>query len=235
MMVSDIMAVPPAHRADRPTPPPALARGRPEAGSAMSAAPPQIEFWRGRYRTGRTPWDLGAVSAPVRTLVERWFPPSGRVFIPGCGRGHEALFLAERGYAVTALDLVPEPLAYLREQAAARALRLDIREGDLFALAAEEQARYDVWLEQTCLCALPPARFADYEALAQRLLKPGGQLLGVFMEVSCDEGPPYSTPPALVFALFPPQRWEREGPHAVQPQNPARPGPEFLARFIRRP
>ncbi len=70
--------------------------------------------------------------------------------------------------------------------------------------------------------------------LAERVLKPGGQLLGVFMEVPGDDGPPYSTPPAQLQALFAPERWEAHGPEPVQPQNPARPGPEYLARFVKR-
>lgn len=201
----------------------------------MNSEHPQLEFWRSRYRNGRTPWDLGAVSDAARTLVERWFPPAGRVFVPGCGRGHEALYLAARGYAVTALDLAPEPLRDLRVQAGVRGLTLDIREGDMFALPTVDDGAYDVVLEQTCLCALHPSRHADYEALAHRVLRPGGQLLGVFMQVPGGGGPPYDNPPALVFGLFPPERWEREGPWPVKPRNPARPGPEYLARFARRP
>jgi methyl halide transferase len=200
----------------------------------MPDAHSDAEFWRSRYRTGRTPWDLGGVSAPVQTLVERWFPPAGRVLVPGCGRGYEALFLAARGYEVTALDLVPEPLLDLRVQAQVRGLRLDIREGDMFDLPDTENGRYDVLLEQTCLCALHPDLYADYEALALRVLKPGGQLLGVFMQVPFTDGPPYDNPPELVFGLFPQQRWEREGPWPVRPPNPARPGPEYLARFVKR-
>jgi methyl halide transferase len=201
----------------------------------MSAASPGIEFWRSRYREGRTPWDLGGISPAAQALVARWFPPAGRVFIPGCGRGYEALHLAARGYAVTALDIAPEPLLDLRVQARVRGVALEVREGDMFALPAEYEGAFDVFLEQTCLCALDPARYADYEALAYRVLKPGGALLGVFMQVPFDDGPPFSNPPEQVFALFPRERWEREGPWPVQPPNPARPGPEYLARFRRRP
>ncbi len=198
-----------------------------------SSDPSDIEFWRSRYRTGRTPWDLGKVSDPVRTLVERWFPPAGRVFIPGCGRGYEALYLAERGYAVTAVDIAPEPIAHLRRQAQERGLALDIREGDLFALPRQDEGAFDVLLEQTCLCALPPQRQQDYAALAQRALKPGGQLLAVLMRVPFAEGPPFDLPPERLDALFPQALWQQEGPWPVEPRNPARPGPEYLIRLIR--
>ena len=192
-----------------------------------------IEFWRSRYRSGRTPWDLGQVSDPVRTLVERWFPPAGRVYIPGCGRGYEALYLAERGYAVTAVDIAPEPIASLRQEARQRGLALDIREGDLFALSRQDEGAFDVFLEQTCLCALPPRRQPDYAALAYRALKPGGQVLAVLMRVPFADGPPFDLPPERLQTLFPAPLWQREGPWPVEPPNPARPGPEYLARCVR--
>ncbi|HKI97621.1 MAG TPA: methyltransferase domain-containing protein [bacterium] len=200
----------------------------------MSESQPDMDFWRARYREGRTPWDLGDVSVPVRMLVKRWFPPQGRVLVPGCGRGHEALFLAEQGYDVTALDLAPEPLEHLDEQARKRGLHLNIRQGDMFALPAEDDGAYDVFLEQTCLCAVNPALHHDYEALAHRVLRPEGQFLAVFMRVPWESGPPFDIPPEQVWGLFPPERWEREGPYPVEPPNPARPGPEYLARMVRR-
>ena len=88
----------------------------------MTVEGPDKDFWRGRYEEGRTRWDLGGPSEPVQALVRRHFPPRGRVLIPGCGRGHEALFLAERGYAVTAVDYVAAPIVYLREAADAAAV-----------------------------------------------------------------------------------------------------------------
>lgn len=196
--------------------------------------PADPDFWRERYRRGNTPWDLGGVSDPVRLLVRRWFPRSGAVFIPGCGRGYEALYLAARGYAVTAVDLAPEAIAHLRREAAARNVPVEAVAGDMFARPATDDGRFDVFLEQTCLCALPPARRGDYEALAHRLLRPGGQLAAVFMRVPGAGGPPYDMPPELVYGLFPADRWEPEGPVPVEPQNPSRPGPEYLARFVRR-
>lgn len=204
----------------------------------MTDVSPDLEFWRDRYRSGRTPWDLGGVSRPALELMRRWGPSGGRVLVPGCGRGYEALYLAAKGYTVTAVDIAVEPLDELRAVAAARGLGADVlqvAQSDLFELPAEMDGRFDVVLEQTCLCALPPARHGDYEALLHRVLVPGGQVLGVFMETHRPGGPPYDNPPGLVFDLFGPERWEREGPIPVRPRNPARPGPEYLARFARRP
>lgn len=191
-------------------------------------------FWIEKYRQGHTPWDLGETSAPVRTLIEKDFPPRGRVIVPGCGRGYEAVELAERGYDVTAVDFVEAPLAFLRDRMKARGVTLEVVRCDLFDLPAAYDGTFDVLLEQTCLNALHPVLHPDYEALAHRLLRPGGRVLGVFMRVPWEDGPPFDCPPGHVMSLFPRSRWIARGPEPVEPPNSARPGPEYLARFTRR-
>jgi methyl halide transferase len=174
------------------------------------------------------------VSPAVLGLIGRYFPPAGRVLIPGCGRGHEALYLAERGYGVTAVDLVAEPLAHLRQNARARGLEIEIVLGDALALAPDYDALFDVFLEQSFFGAIHPGLHSDYEALAYRTLKPGGQLLGLFMEVPWRSGPPYDCPPELVLARFPASRWHKGQPEPVD-VNPARPGPEYALRIKKLP
>ena len=194
---------------------------------------PGPDFWQGKYDEDHLPWDLGKVSGPVETLVRHHFPPAGRVFIPASGRGFEALYLAQRGYRVTALDIVAPPLDFLRAQANQQGLEIEILHQDMFTLPERFDGAFDVFLEQTCLCALAPPLYPDYEVLAYRVLKPGGRLMGVFMEVAFDDGPPFNTPPDLVMNLFPPERWRAEGPEPIVPKNPDRPGPEYLARFTK--
>lgn len=60
------------------------------------------------------------------------------LFEGGCGLGHLSLALAKRGYAVTAMDLSPLPLWYLRERAAQEGVKLTVRQGDVFALPESE-------------------------------------------------------------------------------------------------
>lgn len=189
------------------------------------------EFWQARYREGQIPWDLGDASPAVRRLAQLYFPPAGKVLIPGCGRGHEAIYLAERGFRVTAVDLVPEPLDDLRRKSRERGLDVEVLCSDAFALPAVYDGAFDVFLEQTFFGAIDPGLYGDYEAFAFRMLHPGGQLLGVFMEVPWKGGPPYHCPPDLVLAQFPQTRWLRGQPERVEPQHPSRPGPEYTLRL----
>lgn len=59
--------------------------------------------------------------------------PGGNLFEGGCGLGHLSVALAKRGYDVTAMDLSPLPLQYIPGTSG-----LTVRQGDAFALPAEE-------------------------------------------------------------------------------------------------
>jgi SAM-dependent methyltransferase len=193
-----------------------------------------LDFWNGKYSDGHTPWDLGRVSRPVELLLEAAFPQQGRVFIPGSGRGYEALHLAGQGYAVTAVDYADEAVTYLSDEARRQGLDIDVRKQDIFDLPPEFDAAFDVLLEQTCFCAINPKDRAAYEAMAHRVLKPGGRLLGVFMEVPFDNGPPFNCPADVVQAFFPEARWHLDAQTPVEPQEPMRPGPEYLLCYTRK-
>ncbi len=64
--------------------------------------------------------------------------PGSTVFEGGCGLGHLSIALARRGCTVTAMDLDPLPLRFLRRNARGADIRMDIREGDVFALPVNE-------------------------------------------------------------------------------------------------
>ena len=87
-----------------------------------------------------------------------------------------------------------------------------------------------VW-EQTCFCAIPPARRLDYVRAMARALAPGGRLLGLFWNHGHPGSQPFDVRPEDVKALFPP-RFAVEGIEPVEGSVPDR-RPEFLA-FLRR-
>ncbi|HEY9724641.1 MAG TPA: methyltransferase domain-containing protein [Oscillatoriaceae cyanobacterium] len=157
--------------------------------------------WDTAYQNAKTPWDLGK---PAPALVA-WLagkPTPGRVAVPGCGRGHDALALAEAGFEVTGIDFAPTAIATARETAASRHLQLHFEQSDFFALGPEHTGAYDYVFEHTCYCAIPPERRDDYVATAARLLKPGGKLVAVFFTHKEPGGPPFATTEAEVRERF---------------------------------
>ncbi len=89
------------------------------------------EFWEGRYQSGQTGWDRGGASPALRQWLEQQALPQGRALVPGCGRGHEVLALAQAGYAVTAVDLAPSALEAAGTQLDAHGLRAELIQADL--------------------------------------------------------------------------------------------------------
>ena len=86
------------------------------------------ERWDERYRLGAYV-EREHPSAWLVSCLSR--APSGRALDVACGAGRNALYLAERGYAVTGIDVSPVALARAAESAAARRVAVDWRERDL--------------------------------------------------------------------------------------------------------
>lgn len=162
-------------------------------------------FWRKRWESGRTRWDRGVHSA----ALERWFADAAALpatlLVPGCGNGHEVEWLARRGVAVTAVDLIATPLDNLRARLAAHGLDAELIQADLFAW--EPAAPFDAIYEQTCLCAISPEQRPDYAARLHRWLKPGGILYALFAQIDATDGPPWHCDLAAMRTLFPDTLW----------------------------
>ena len=156
------------------------------------------DYWRERYRTARTGWDLGTANAGLLAAATAYFRPEHRILIPGAGRGHEAEALWRRGYReVYVCDWAEEAFVSLRRSPTLPAAdRLIV--GDFFALGGA----YDGILEQTFFCAIDPSRRGDYVAQCARLLRPGGRWVGVLFERDFPGGPPFGGTRAEYRALF---------------------------------
>jgi 2-polyprenyl-3-methyl-5-hydroxy-6-metoxy-1,4-benzoquinol methylase len=94
------------------------------------------------YWIGFTPWekmaDLAAVADQIAALFAREEAgrqaPFGPALDLGCGSGIWAVKLAQRGWQVTAIDLVPKALRRARERAREAGVELRLVEGDVTKL-----------------------------------------------------------------------------------------------------
>lgn len=73
--------------------------------------------------------------------------------------------------------------------------------------AAPEQA-FDVIYEHTCLCAIHPSQWRTYQQLLASWLRPGGDLLALFMQSTLEKGPPFNCHLDAMRELFHDQEWE---------------------------
>jgi len=175
--------------------------------------------WEQRYQRGETGWDRGGASPMLLRWLEGEAIAPGRVLIPGCGRGHEVLELARRGFDVVAIDVAPSAVAYLKQELVTQGLSAEVHLMDLFELDPDEP--FDAIYEQTCLCALDPEHWQRYEAKLQQWLKPGGKLHAMFMQTGSDGGPPFHCDVRAMRKLFIAERWQwqEEAPELVAHRN----------------
>src|SRR5882724_2081250 len=91
----------------------------------------EIRSWDERYSSGeRAAEDIDAAPTPLLVETSKRLAP-GRALDLACGSGRNALWLAEQGWSVTALDGAPAAIEILQRQAEERAVHLDSRVADL--------------------------------------------------------------------------------------------------------
>ncbi len=175
--------------------------------------------WEARYRQGDTGWDQGAASPALLHWLDSGALKPCRILIPGCGRGHEVVELAQRDFDVTAIDIAPAAVTYLQRQLDQVGLSATVICGNLFDYRGDET--FDAIYEQTCLCAIEPAQREAYEACLYQWLKPGGTLFALFMQTGVGGGPPFHCDIGLMPDLFVPARWQwlQTEPFQVQRNN----------------
>src|SRR6266481_1024599 len=102
-----------------------------------------IEAWDKRWATaeGRADW-LDPEADVIALLPELKARGARTALDLGCGVGRHALFLAEHGLAVEAIDGSAKGLAVVRESARARGLSLGVRQATADALPFDD-ARFD--------------------------------------------------------------------------------------------
>jgi SAM-dependent methyltransferase len=165
-----------------------------------------MTHWEEKYRAKTIPWDRGTASPALIGWVEDGVLLPGRLLIPGCGLGHEALELARRGFQITALDIAPTALEHLAAEL--NAAGVDAERVCADALSWQPAQVFDAIYEQTCLCALDPTHWATYEQQLFGWLRPGGQLFALFMQVDRPGGPPFNCALPDMHTLFSDTRWQ---------------------------
>jgi SAM-dependent methyltransferase len=166
--------------------------------------PRELE-WQRRYEESDTPWDKG-YPAPALTTFLPTNQISGRVLVPGCGRGHEVRLLGSQpGVSAVGLDLSPTAIAQARELSAELPPGTDVQFvlGDFFELSPAFKNAFDWIVEHTCFCAIEPHQRPGYVLAAASALRPGGKIFAIFyLDPRDDSPPPFGISKEELSALF---------------------------------
>lgn len=159
------------------------------------------DYWNERYAKGQTGWDLGTASPPLEEYIKQLTNKDLKILLPGCGNGYEALLMAELGFTnLTVLDIAPLAVEQLQNR---------LRNYQTVRILCEDffthQDQYDLILEQTFFCALPPSMRKQYVQKMAELLAPQGKLVGLLFASEFDKaGPPFGGTTEEYLQLFNP-------------------------------
>ena len=190
----------------------------------MTASPSQDpseltpEAWNARWQENNTPWDIQGATPALIAWQKQHGVKNQKIMVPGCGRGHDAYYLAKQGAWLDALDYAPDATLTAKETYSHK--KINWRVQDVTKLT--EQNQYDRIWEYTCFCALSPELRPAYLDGIQTALKLGGAYWGmVFLAVpNPDSGPPFQiTPEAfkrLLESRFQIKTYEPNTPRSIK-------------------
>lgn len=145
-------------------------------------------YWENRYKNNTTSWDIGYASSPITSYIEQLPNKNLKILIPGCGNGYEAEYLYKNGFNnIFVLDIAKSPLKNFKQRYPAFPSKNLICE-NFFT----HNKTYDLILEQTFFCALPPKLRTNYVLKMHSLLHDKGKLAGLLFDFKLkDDGPPF--------------------------------------------
>jgi SAM-dependent methyltransferase len=131
------------------------------------------------YRLGLAPWERRDIAQTWRPMLDSPDAPApGRAVDIGCGSGRDAVYLAKRGWRVTAVDFVDKALATAKQWAAEEGVQVEWVRGDVAELGRLGLAPgYDLLYDFGCIQGLPDAARHGAAAGLTELAAPGATLL----------------------------------------------------------
>lgn len=145
-------------------------------------------YWTYRYLHDQTGWDAGGVTTPLKAYIDQLTDKNIKILIPGSGNSYEAAYLFEQGFSnVFIVDISDYPLDQFKQRYPQFPAHQVLHQ-DFFSL----HETFDLILEQTFFCALPPDKRPEYASKVYELLQPQGKLVGLlFDDPLNDDHPPF--------------------------------------------
>ena len=187
------------------------------------------EYWEKRYQDGRTGWDVGAITPPLKRIIDGIENKSARILIPGGGQSYAAEYAFNQGFTNTFVcDWSSTAFNRLREVLPAFPIEQMLIQ-DFFTVTEQ----FDYIVEQTFFCALPPSLRRDYVEKTAAFLHPQGVLTGVLFDFEFSkDGPPFGGSEKEYRQLFK-SHYQIEILESCQDSIPPRMGNELFLRALK--
>ncbi|WP_010281525.1 class I SAM-dependent methyltransferase [Bacillus timonensis] len=132
-------------------------------------------FWDSFYsdREKGIPFFVNVPDENLVSYFDRNFLNVGKVLELGCGPGRNAIYLAQKGWTVDAVDLSKESLKWAEERAIENNIHINFIHKNIFDLEIEE-GTYDFVYDSGCFHHIAPHRRMSYINVVKKALKPNG-------------------------------------------------------------
>jgi SAM-dependent methyltransferase len=135
-----------------------------------------LDRWDADYRGDRPPlWDAGKPSGELKKVVENGTIRPSRAVELGSGSGTDAIYLASRGFDVTAIEIAPTALGQAQKKA--RKAGVTVRWLLADVLAPPDLEPFDFIYDRGCYHVVRDENLAAYLETVRRLSRPGTRFL----------------------------------------------------------
>jgi SAM-dependent methyltransferase len=147
--------------------------------------------WNMHYESGQPPWETGQPSSELaRVIAEEQIRPC-RVIELGCGSGINAVWLAQQGFDVTAVDFNKLAIEKARRRAEEAGANVHFVQADVLEFG-EGYEPFPFFFDRGCYHAVRDPHAEAYVGTLQRVTSPGS--LGLILTGNAREphepGPP---------------------------------------------
>ncbi|HEY7154901.1 MAG TPA: class I SAM-dependent methyltransferase [Gemmataceae bacterium] len=156
---------------------------------------PDSSRWNERYETGDTPWETGQSSSELQRVVDEATIRPCRALEMGCGTGASAVWLAQQGFDVTALDLSPLAIERARQRAGEAGVSVRFLVADVLNPPPELAGPFDFFFDRGCYHVVRRENVTAYLETLRRLTCSGtlGLVLAGNAREPHEPGPPVVT------------------------------------------
>jgi cyclopropane fatty-acyl-phospholipid synthase-like methyltransferase len=154
----------------------------------------QSKEWYEQWYSGREKifaWNKGRPHSGLVEILDSGVLRPGRVLVPGCGMGYDAILLAEKGFKVVAFDFSVNAIEKAKLKAEGKlkgALKFEVE--DIYDLPRSYRNGFDCVVEIGNFQAMSVKERRDFVKVMEWTLRPGGRCV-----VICKKYPPLTPGP----------------------------------------
>lgn len=148
-------------------------------------------FWENKYQQQEIGWDIGYISTPLKEYFNQLNDKNIQILIPGGGNSYEAEYLHQHGFTnIYVVDIAKTALTNIKKRVSSFPEN-NLLLSDFFTLhKTHPELQFDLIVEQTFFCAIPPSQRIAYAKQVHKLLKPKGKLIGVLFNDALNTNKP---------------------------------------------